>query len=104
VTVLLKRTLSIILISRWLIAIFLISVAGVAATPYEREMYKTRTIVGTIININMDLVTVGLQEHPGHVITLSTNAKAERLTLLPGDQIIVEYSPDYNIRTITKQS
>lgn len=100
----LKRTLSIILISRWLIAIFLISVAGVAATPYEREIYKNRTIVGTIINKNLGLVTIGSREDPGHVITLSINAKAERLTLLPGDQIIVEYRPDYSIRTITKQS
>ena len=99
----LKTTLSIILIWRWLFVIFVISVAGVAATPHEREIHTTRTLVGTIINKNMDLVTVGSQEHPGQIITLSTNPKSERLTLLPGDQIIVEYSPDYIIRTISKR-
>jgi len=100
---LLKTTLSTLLVWRWLLTIFVISVAGVAASPYEREIHMTRTIVGTIIHKNMDLVTVGSQEHPGQIITLSTNPKSERLTLLPGDQIIVEYSPDYIIRTISKQ-
>lgn len=98
-----KKTLSIILVWRWLFTIFVISIAGVAATPYKGEIHTTRTIVGTIINKNMELVTVGSQEHPGQIITLSTNPKSESLTLLPGDQIIVEYSPDYIIRTISKQ-
>ena len=103
VIILLKKTLSIILISRWLIAIFVISVAGVAAIPFEKEIHKTRIVMGTIINKNIGLVTVGSQEHPGQILTLSTNPKTERLALRPGDQIIVEYSSDYIIRSITKQ-
>ena len=92
-----------ILVSRWLIAIFAISLAGVAATPFEKENHKTRIVMGTIINRNIGLVTVGSQEHPGQILTLSTNSKTEQLPLRPGDQIIVEYSPDYIIRTIAKQ-
>jgi mRNA degradation ribonuclease J1/J2 len=103
VIIVLKKTLSIILISRWLIAIFVISVAGVAVTPFETEIHKTRIIVGTIINKNIGLVTVGSQERPGQILTLSTNSKTDRLALRPGDHIIVEYSPDYIIRSITKQ-
>ncbi|MGD2096560.1 MAG: hypothetical protein PVG35_03210 [Desulfobacterales bacterium] len=99
----LKKTLSIFLISRWLIAIFIISVAGIAATPFDKETHKTRIVMGTIINSNIGLVTVGLKEHPGQILTLSTNPKAERLSLQPGDHIIVEYSPDYIIRSIAKQ-
>ena len=99
----LKKTLSIILVSRWLIAIFVISAAGVAVTPFETEIYKTRIIVGTIINKNIDLVTVGSKQRPGQILTLTTNSKTQRLALRPGDRIIVEYSPDYIIRSITKQ-
>ena len=103
VIIVLKKTLSIILISRWLIVIFVISVAGVAATPFEREMAKTRIVMGTIINRNIGLVTVGSQEHPGQILTLSTNTQTERLALQPGDHIIVEYTADYIIRSIAKR-
>ncbi|MGD8668378.1 MAG: hypothetical protein PVI58_20420 [Desulfobacterales bacterium] len=99
----LKKTFSIILILRWLIAIFVISVAGVAAIPFERDIQKTRIAMGTVIHKNIGLITVGSKEHPGQILTLSTNAKTERLALQPGDQIIVEYSPNYIIRSIAKQ-
>jgi hypothetical protein len=102
VILLLKKTLSIILISRWLIAIFVISVAGVAAIPFEGNIH-TRIVMGTIINTNTGFVTVGSQKHPGQILTLSNNPETERLALQPGDQIIVEYGPDYIIRSITKQ-
>jgi hypothetical protein len=103
VIILLKKSLSIILISRWLIALFVISVAGVAAIPFEGDIDNTRIVTGTIINKNNGLVTVGSQEHPGQILTLSTNPKTERLVLQPGDRIIVAYSSDYIIRSITKQ-
>jgi hypothetical protein len=103
VIVLLKKTLSIILISRWLIVMFFISVAGVAAIPFEGKIHNNRIVMGTIINKNIGLVTVGSQEYPGQILTLSTNPKTERLALRPGDLIIVEYSSDYIIRSIAKQ-
>ena len=37
VIILLKKTLAIIQISRWLIAVFVISVAGVTALPFEKD-------------------------------------------------------------------
>ena len=98
-----KKILSILLVSRWLIAIFLISVAGVAVSPFEQENQNTRILQGTIINKNIGLVTVGSHEHPGQVLTLSTDPQAKWLALRTGDYIIVEYSPDYVIQKISKQ-
>ena len=97
----LKKVLSIFLISRWLIAIFVIAVVGVAVTPIEKE---TRTIKGTIINKNIGLVTVGSNEHPGQILTLSTDPKTELMAFQTGDLIIIEYSTDYIIQLISKQS
>ena len=103
VAVLLKKTLSILLISRWLIALFVISVTGVAVSPYPKEIPNTRILEGTIIDKNIDMVTVGSHEHPGQILTLSAGPQAQRLALQTGDQNIVEYSPDYIIQTISKQ-
>lgn len=97
----LKKALSIFLISRWLIAIFVIAVAGVAVTPIEKE---TRILKGTIINKNIGLVTVGSNEHPGQILTLSTGPKTELMAFQTGDLIIIEYSSDYIIQSISKQS
>jgi hypothetical protein len=103
VIILLKKTLAIIQISRWLIAVFVICVAGVAAIPFEKDYHNTRIAMGTIISKNIDSVTMGSQEHPGHILTLSTSPKTERLALRSGDQVIVEYSPNYIIQSIIKQ-
>ena len=84
------------------IAIFTIAVAGVAVIPFEKDLHQSRIIVGTIINKNIGLVTVASREHPGQILTLSTNPKAENMTLLPGEQIIVEYGPNYIIQSMTK--
>ena len=99
----LKKTLSIILISRWLIAIFVISVAGLAVSPHQKEIPNTRILEGTIINKHIGMVTVGSHGQPGQIFTLSTGPQAEWLALRTGDQIIVEYSRDYIIQTISKQ-
>ena len=101
--ILLKKILDIIKISRWLIAVFVVSVAGVAAIPFEKDYHKTRIAMGTIISKNIGSVTMGSQEHRGHILTLSTSPKTERLALQSGDQVIVEYSPDYIIQSIIKQ-
>ena len=99
----LKKTLSIMLISRWLIAIFVISVAGVAVSPMDKDIHNTRILAGTIINKNIGLLTVGSYQHPGQILTLSTGPHTELLAYRTGDHIIVEYSPDYIIQTISKR-
>ncbi len=98
----LKKTLALFLISHWLIAIFVIAVAGMAVTPIDKGIEKTRILKGTIINKNIGLVTVGSNQHPGQIVTLSTGPEIEWIALRSGDQIIVEYSADYIIQSISR--
>ncbi len=100
----LQKSMSLILVARWLIVIFIISVVGVAVIPFEKGIQTGRILEGTIINKNIELVTVGANEHPGQILTLSTGPGIDRLALRTGDQIIVEFSPDYTIRWISKRS
>ena len=104
VSIVLQKSMSIILISRWLIVIFIISVVGVAVIPFEKRIKTGRILEGTIINKNIGLVTVGADEHPGQILTLNTGPGIDRLALRTGDQIIVEFSPDYTIRWVSKRS
>lgn len=104
VTIVLQKSMSLILVARWLIVIFIISVVGVAVIPFEKRIQTGRILEGTIINKNIGLVTVGANEHPGQILTLNTGPGIDRLALRTGDQIIVEFSPDYTIRWISKRS
>ncbi len=104
VTIVLQKSMSLILVARWLIVIFIISVVGVAVIPFEKGIQTGRILEGTIINKNIELVTVGANEHPGQILTLNTGPGIDRLALRTGDQIIVEFSPDYTIRWISKRS
>ncbi len=104
VTIVLQKSMSLILVARWLIVIFIISVVGVAVIPFEKGIQTGRILEGTIINKNIGLVTVGANEHPGQILTLNTGPGIDRLALRTGDQIIVEFSPDYTIRWISKRS
>ncbi len=104
VTIVLQKSMSLILVARWLIVIFIISVVGVAVIPFEKGIQTGRILEDTIINKNIELVTVGANEHPGQILTLNTGPGIDRLALRTGDQIIVEFSPDYTIRWISKRS
>ncbi len=104
VTIVLQKSMSLILVARWLIVIFIISVVGVAVIPFEKGIQTGRILEGTIINKNIELVTVGANEHPGQILTLNTGPGIDRLALRTGDQIVVEFSPDYTIRWISKRS
>ena len=104
VTIVLQKSMSLILVARWLIVIFIISVVGVAVIPFEKRIQTGRILEGTIINKNIGLVTVGANEHPGQILTLNTGPGIDRLALRTGDQIIVDFSPDYTIRWISKRS
>ena len=104
VTIVLQKSMSLILVARWLIVIFIISVVGVAVIPFEKRIQTGRILEGTIINKNIGLVTVGANEHPGQILTLNTGPGIDRLALRTGDQIVVEFSPDYTIRWISKRS
>ena len=99
----LKKILSTFQFLRWLIIISIISLSGLVGDHFKQETSANRILKGTIINKNEGMVTVGSNEHPGHIVTLSTAPGIERLALRTGDHIIVEYGPDYIIQAITKQ-
>ena len=98
-----KKILSTFHFLRWLMIIFIISLSGLVGVPFKQETSASRILKGTIINKNEGLVTVGSSEHPGHIVTLSTDPGIERLALRTGDHIIVEFGPDYIIQAILKQ-
>lgn len=97
----LKKTLSILFITRLIIAVLIFAVVGVAATQAEKE---TRIMKGTIINKNIGLVTVGSKKQIGQILTLTAGPRTDLIAFHAGDQIIIEYSTDYIIQSITKQS
>ena len=95
----LKEVPSLLLISRFLIAIPVIAVVAVAATHIEKD---TRRLEATIIKKNIGLVTIGANEYPGQILTLSTRPETERIVFQTGDQIIVEYNADLIIQSIAR--
>ena len=95
----LKKTLSIFLASRLIIAAMIIAVVSMAITQPEEE---TRILEGTIINKSIGSVTVGSKSQPGQIVNLSTGPKTDLIAFHAGDPILVEYSRDYIIQSITK--
>ncbi len=97
----LKKTLSIFLASRLIIAILIIAAVSFAATPSEKE---TRILEGTIINKTVGLVTVGAKKQPGQIVTLSVDPNSNLTAFHVGDQVLIEYNSDYMVQSVTKQS
>lgn len=95
----LKKPLSIFLASRFIIAVIVIAIVSFALTQSKTE---TRILEGTIINKNIDLVTVGSKNQPGQILTLSAGPKTDLIAFHTGDQILIEYDADYIIQSISK--
>jgi len=97
----LKKPLSIFLASRLIIAVLIFAIVSFALTQTETE---TRILEGTIINKNIDLLTVGAKNQPGQILTLSAGPKTDLIAFHNGDQILIEYNADYIIQSISKLS
>ncbi|MCK4485859.1 MAG: hypothetical protein KAU38_03750 [Desulfobacterales bacterium] len=82
------------------IALFVISFAGVAVS---QEAQETMVLKGTIISINADTGKVGVQDESGNIMTLTAGSDTDLKTLSGGDRVSVEYSSDGVIKSITKQ-
>ena len=88
------------LASMLVIALFVISFAGVAVS---QEAQETMVLKGTIISINADTGKVGVQDESGNIMTLTAGSDTDLKTLSGGDRVSVEYSSDGVIKSITKQ-
>jgi hypothetical protein len=89
------------LASMLVIALFVISFAGVAVS---QEAQETMVLKGTIISINADTGKVGVQDESGNIMTLIAGSDTDLKTLSGGDRVSVEYSSDGYIKSITKHT
>ncbi|MCK4487388.1 MAG: hypothetical protein KAU38_11580 [Desulfobacterales bacterium] len=88
------------LASMLVIALFVISFAGVAVS---QEAQETMVLKGTIISISADTGKVGVQDESGKVMSLTAGSDINLETLSGGDRVSIEYSSDGVIKSITKQ-
>ena len=95
----LKKSLSLFIASRLIIAVLIIGVVSFALMHNDTE---THIMEGTIINKMIGLVTVGSKNQPGQIVTLSAGPDTDLIAFHTGDQIIIEYNADYIIQSITK--
>ena len=88
------------LVPMLVIALFVISFAGVAVS---EEAHETMTLKGTVISINADTGKVGVQDASGNMMTLTAGSDTDLKTLSKGDRVSVEYSTDGVIKAIAEQ-
>lgn len=81
------------------IALFVISFAGMAVS---QEVQETMTLKGIIVTISDD-GEVRVQDESGKMMTLTAGSDTDLKTLSGGDRVSVEYSSDGVIKSITKQ-
>lgn len=80
------------------IALFIISFAGVAVSAEEQN-----TITGTIIVIETETGKVSVQDESGTIHILTAGSDIDLGTLSRGDKVIIKESGDGVIKSITKQ-
>jgi len=84
------------LVSMLVIALFVISFAGVAVS---QEMI---TIEGEIASISADTGKVAVQDESGKVYTLTAGSDVDLKAFSAGDKVTIECSSDGVIKSITK--
>ena len=89
------------LASMLIIVLFVISFAGLAVSSETPQ--ETVTIKGTIVEISVGSGKVTVKNETGKIVTLSAGSGIELATFSGGDQVIIEYSGDGDIKSITKQ-
>lgn len=59
-------------------------------------------VKGTIVSINVDIGTVGVQDQVGKMQTLTAGPEINLKDFKEGDQVIIEYNKDMIIVSISK--
>lgn len=90
----LKKALSILAV-----ALFVISLAGVAISHADQE---TTTIKGKIISIDAENSKIELQDEAGNTVSLATSPNTDMKDCSTGDQVSVECGSDGVVTVITK--
>jgi ABC-type Fe3+-hydroxamate transport system substrate-binding protein len=83
------------------IVLFMVSFAGVAVSSETPQ--GTMMIKGTIVDINVGSGEVTVKDETGKAVTLTAGSGIELATFNGGDKVIIEYSGDGDIKSITMQ-
>ena len=78
------------------VALLMISFAVVSVS-------QAAEVKGTIVSINVDIGTVGVQDQVGKMQTLTAGPKIDLKAFKEGDQVIIEYDKNMMIKSISKK-
>jgi len=97
-----KKLTSRKLVSVLVVALFMLSFAG-AAVSQEARGEEAKEVAGTISAIRSDVGIVAVVEkESGKTVTLTADSDVDLKEFSVGDQVVVEYTRDMVIRSITK--
>ena len=97
-----KKLTSRKLVSVLVVALFMLSFAG-AAVSQEAKGEEAKEVAGTISVIRPDIGKVAvIERESGKIVTLTAGQDVDLKDFSVGDQVVVEYTPDRVIRSITK--
>ena len=77
------------------VALLMISFAVVSVS-------QAAEVKGTIVSINVDIGTVGVQDQVGKMQTLTAGPEIDLKAFKKGDRVIIEYDKDMIIVSISK--
>ncbi|MDO9566873.1 MAG: hypothetical protein Q7J15_09055 [Candidatus Desulfaltia sp.] len=90
------------LVSVLVVALFMLSFAGTAVSQ-ESQGTEVIKVAGTISMMMPDIGKIAVQNESGELVTLTAGSDVDLKDFSVGDQVVVEYTPDGVIRSITKR-
>jgi len=78
------------------VALLMISFAAVSVS-------QAAEVKGTIVSINVDIGTVGVQDQAGKMQTLTAGPEIDLKAFKEGDNVVIEYDKDMIIVSISKK-
>ena len=97
-----KKLISRKLVSVLVVALFVLSFAG-ASVAQEAKGTEVKEMAGMISDIRPDIGKVlVVEKESGKAVTLTAGQDVDLKDFSAGDQVVVEYTPDMVIKSITK--
>jgi len=90
------------LVSMLVVALFMLSFAGLAVSQ-EPQGTKVEKVTGIISAISPDGGKMSISDASGRGITLTAGSDVDLKGFSAGNQVVVEYTSDMVIKSITKQ-
>jgi hypothetical protein len=97
-----KKLISRKLVSVLVVALFVLSFAG-AAVSQEAKGTELTKVTGAISAVNPDAgKIIVIERESGKTVTLTAGQDVDLKDFSAGDQVVIEYTPDMVLRSITK--